>query len=69
MTTGRIIPIKGGVKRTPAQRRLAKQRYDAFQQYYRDGDKQPLRDLGLSTQIIPSLLPPRSTFQRMLLSS
>ena len=47
MTTGRIIPIKGGVKRTPAQRTPASQRYDAFQQYYRDGDKQPLRDLGL----------------------
>ena len=47
MTTGRTIPIKSGVKRTPVQRRLAKQCYDAFQQYYRDGDKQPLRDLGL----------------------
>ena len=47
MTTGRTIPIKSGVKGTPVQRRLAKQRYDAFQQHYRDGDKQPLRDLGL----------------------
>ena len=46
-TTGRIIPIKGGIKRTPAQRKIAKQRFDACSEWLRTRDDQLMIDVGL----------------------
>ena len=46
-TTGRIIPIKGGIKRTPAERKIAERRFKANQEWLRTRDDQLMIDVGL----------------------
>ncbi len=46
-TTGRIIPIKGGIKRTPAKRKLAERRFKANQEWLKTRNNQLLIDVGL----------------------